>query len=138
MPYLNSTTLMGNLVAAPVQRSTPGGSVATFTVAIQSGGFEGKPSRADFIDCEAWSGWAENLCRTAHKGALVLVMGRLAQERWQDSATGKTRSRVKLVAQRAFHLQRPEREAPAVVVGPAPHDAAGEDGGGHSDGEVEP
>ena len=105
MPYLNTITLMGHLTADPELKATPAGdSVATFSVAINSKLKSGE-SRAEFFDCEVWKGWAENLCKTARKGSLVLLQGRLRQEQWVDAKTNGKRSRVKVVAQRAFHVE---------------------------------
>src|SRR5688572_13831936 len=111
MPYINTTTLMGYLTADLELRSVQGGStVASFTLGITSGGFEGRPKRAAFFDCEVWGGWAQILCKSARKGSLVLVEGRLAQDRWVDKETEKNRSRIKVVAEKAFHLLTPQRE----------------------------
>jgi single-strand DNA-binding protein len=104
VPYLNSVTLMGHLTADPQLKATPAGdSVATFSVAVNSKLKSGE-QHAEFFDCETWKGWAENLCKTAKKGSLILVTGRLKQEQWRDPKTKKARSRVRIVAQRAFHV----------------------------------
>ena len=105
MPYLNHVTLMGHLVADPEIKKTPAGdSVAAFTLGLNSRSRDGK-ERADFFDCEVWQAFAENLCKTAKKGSLVLVQGYLRQEQWVDSKTNNKRSRVKVRATRAFHVE---------------------------------
>ncbi len=105
MPYLNTVTLLGHLTADPELKTTPGGdAVATFSVGINSK-LKNGDSRAEFFDCEVWKGWAENLCKTAKKGSLVLLHGRLRQEQWVDAKTNAKRSRVKVVAQRALHVE---------------------------------
>ncbi len=105
MPYLNTVTLLGHLTADPELKTTPSGdSVATFSVGINSK-LKSGDSRAEFFDCEVWKGWAENLCKTARKGSLVLLQGRLRQEQWVDAKTNAKRSRVKVVAQRALHVE---------------------------------
>src|SRR5882672_10203697 len=77
MAYINQVTLMGHLTADPELKTTPAGdSVATFSVAVNSKLKSGE-SRAEFFDVEIWKGWATNLCKTAKKGALVLLTGRL-------------------------------------------------------------
>ena len=120
MPYLNQVTLMGHLTADPELKKTPSGdSVATFSLALNYTLKSGE-QRADFFDCEVWKGWAENLCRTAKKGSLVQVVGRLKQERWVDRETNTNRSRVKIVAQRAFDF-------PARSAGEAPDREPGEE-----------
>lgn len=105
MPYLNSVTLLGHLTADPELKTTPSGkAVATFFVGVNSR-LESGANRAEFFDCEVWGGWAENLCKTARKGSLVLLQGRLRQEQWVDQKTNAKRSRVKVVAQRALHVE---------------------------------
>ena len=111
MPYLNEVTLMGHLTADPELKQTPAGSVASFTLALNSAGGDGKP-RAEFFDCEVWKGWAENLARTARKGLLVLVTGRLRHEQWTEQKTNAKRSRIKVVCARAFHVEAQYAEAP--------------------------
>ncbi len=105
MPFLNSVTLMGHLTSDPEVRHLPSGdAVATFTLGVNSGRGEGKPRKGEFFTCDIWGGWAENLAKTAHKGSLVIVEGRLAQDRWVDSKTNQSRSKVKVRASRAFHV----------------------------------
>jgi single-strand DNA-binding protein len=105
MPYINEVVLMGNLTADPELKKTPAGdSVATFSIGVNYKTRDGK-NRAEFFDCEVWKGWAENLCRTAKKGSIVLLTGRLRQESWVDPKTNGKRSRVKVVAQKALHVE---------------------------------
>lgn len=105
MAYLNHVTLMGNLTADLELKTTPAGnSVASFTIAVNSKS-RGGESRADFFDCVVWKGWAENLAKTARKGSLVLVEGKLAQEQWVDPKTKGKRSRVRIQAMRALHME---------------------------------
>jgi len=105
MPSLNTVTLMGHLTADPELRFTPSGEkLVNFTLGVNYRDQQGE-SHGEFFDCQAWRGWAENLCKTAKKGDLVLVQGRLCQETWKDKETGKNRSRVRVRAKRAFHLK---------------------------------
>ena len=105
MPFLNSVTIMGHLTADVDLRQLPSGDfVATFTLGVNSGRSDGKPGRGEFFRVDVWGGWAENLARTAKKGCLVIVEGRLSQDRWTDARTNETKSRVKVRASRAFHV----------------------------------
>ena len=100
MPYINTVSLMGHLTANPELKNLAGGkTVCSFTIAI-NGRQEGE---ADFFPCEIWGGWAQNLAKTATKGSLVLVEGNLGQDRWEKD--GQKHSRIKVKAQRAFHLE---------------------------------
>jgi single-strand DNA-binding protein len=95
---------MGHLTADPEVKTTPAGdSVASFTLGVNY--TRGGKNRAEFFDCEVWLGWGLNLAKTAKKGSLVLISGRLKQEQWKDPKTKKTRSRVRIVAERAFHVE---------------------------------
>jgi single-strand DNA-binding protein len=105
MPYLNSVTLMGYLTADPELRHLASGdAVASLRIAVSYTRSEDKTRKSEFFDCDLWGGWATNLTKTAKKGALVVVDGRLAEDRWVDAKTNQSRSRVKIVARRAFHV----------------------------------
>ena len=105
MPYLNSVTLMGNITADPELRHIASGEVvATFRLAVNHTKSDDKTRKGEFFDCDVWGGWATNLTKTAKKGSLIVVEGRLAQDRWLDPKTQQSRSRVKIVARRAFHV----------------------------------
>ena len=118
--YINHVTLMGNLTADPELVTTRGGSkLAEFTIA-QNFKVEGKEDWAEFYDVQVWGGWAVNFCKNARKGTLVVVEGRLLQERWTDKASGKGRSRLKVRARKVFTPQdsrqgTAELEAPGDV-----------------------
>ncbi len=107
MPFLNTVHLMGHLTDDLEVRQLPtGNAVVNFTVGVNSGrSKDGKPRKGEFFDCEVWDGWAQNLAKTARKGSLLVVEGRLVQERWIDSRTNKTRSRVRVRANCVFHVQ---------------------------------
>ena len=118
MPYLNTVTLMGHLTAdIEVKRISTGDSVATFTIGVNYGRAGDKAKKGQFFNCDIWGAWAENLAKTARKGSLVIVEGRLAQDRWVDAKTNQARSRVKVRANRVFHVTaqysstRPDEEA---------------------------
>jgi single-strand DNA-binding protein len=108
MNNLNSILIEGNMVRDPLFKSTPKGTpVCTFSVASnrfykQDSGLEKEVS---FFDVETWAKLAENCGSLGRKGRGVRVVGRLKQERWNDSE-GKPRSKVKIVAE---HVEfRPE------------------------------
>lgn len=107
MPFLNAVHLMGHLTDDLELRHLPSGNaVANFSVGVSGGrSKDGKPRKGEFFDCEIWDGWAQNLAKTARKGALVVLEGRLVQDKWVDAKTNQTRSRVRVRAHRAFHVQ---------------------------------
>jgi single-strand DNA-binding protein len=110
MNNLNSILIEGNLVKDPLLRSTPKGTpVCTMTLASNrfckqetGSGFERKVS---YFDVESWAKLAEACYSQGHKGRGVRVVGRLKQDRWNDTE-GKIHSRVTIVAE---HVEfRPE------------------------------
>ncbi len=95
----NETTLtvVGNLTADPDMRFTGNGTaMARFTVAStprtfdrQSGEYrDGEPL---FLTCTVWREMAEHVAESLHKGARVVVTGRLRLSRW-ETETGEKRS----------------------------------------------
>ena len=84
---LNETAIMGRLTADPELRNTPSGTaVCSFTLAVERDGKAGEDgSRAtDFIDCVAWRGTAEFLCKYFAKGRMVVAAGRIQTRTWKD------------------------------------------------------
>ncbi|MDR1955404.1 MAG: single-stranded DNA-binding protein [Treponema sp.] len=108
MNNLNSILIEGNLVRDPLFRSTPKGTpVCTFSLASnriykKDSGLEEEVS---FFNVETWAKLAENCYNLGHKGRGVRIVGRLKQERWNDTE-GKAHSKVTIVAE---HVEfRPE------------------------------
>ncbi|MDR2185734.1 MAG: single-stranded DNA-binding protein [Treponema sp.] len=101
MNNLNSILIEGNLVRDPLFRTTPKGTpLCTFSLASnrffrQDSGLEKEVS---IFDVETWAKLAEACYSKGHKGRGVRVVGRLKQERWNDSE-GKLRSKVTIVAE---------------------------------------
>jgi single-strand DNA-binding protein len=98
---LNSILIEGNLVRDPIFKSTPKGTpVCTFSLA--SNRFYRQDSETEkevsFFEVETWSKLAENCSNLGHKGRGVRVVGRLKQQRWNDTE-GKPQSKVMIVAE---------------------------------------
>jgi len=82
MTSFNRVLLMGDLARDPDLRYTSQGApVATFSLAVNRKGGNGK-DEADYFDIEAWDKTAESCNEYLCKGSLVMVEGRLKQERW--------------------------------------------------------
>ncbi|MEU3261011.1 single-stranded DNA-binding protein [Streptomyces albidoflavus] len=83
-------TVVGNLVADPELRFTPGGAaVARFTVASTPRVFdkqtsEWKDGESLFLSCSVWRQAAENAAESLTKGMRVIVQGRLKQRSFED------------------------------------------------------
>ena len=107
---LNKTRVevLGNLTHFPELKTTSSGKrVLDLTLAVN----QSKDGDADFVRVSVWGAWAENLIKTAGKGALVYVEGRLRSESWKDKETGENRSRLSVVADQAVHFEQPRAEA---------------------------
>ncbi len=104
MAYENQVHLMGNLTADPEVKKVGPTTVASFTVAVNARGKDHKP-HAEFFPCEVWGGWADNFVKTARKGSLVAVYGRLEQDALEDKASQEKRSRVLVRADRVYHIE---------------------------------
>lgn len=75
----NKLTLVGNITADPVLKSTKQGtSTCTFTIATDRRRREPDGSvKTDFFDVRIWRETAENFCRYMKKGSKVLAAGEL-------------------------------------------------------------
>ena len=96
----NTVTVVGNITRDPELRFTPTGqAVATFGMAVnrryqKNGQWEEQTS---FFNVTAWGTLGENASNSLHKGARVLVSGRLEQRSW-ETQEGEKRSVVEVVA----------------------------------------
>src|SRR5947208_6701400 len=96
----NSVTLVGNITRDPELRFTPSGqAIATFGMAVnrrfqRNGQWEEQTS---FFNITAWGTLGENASNSLHKGARILVNGRLEQRSW-ETQEGEKRSVVEVVA----------------------------------------
>lgn len=95
----SSVTIVGNVTEDPELRFTPSGvAVANFTVAVNSRVKKGEQweDRNDgFFRCTCWRETADNVADSIRKGTRVVVIGRLQEQKWEDSDGGK-RSRVEI------------------------------------------
>lgn len=103
MIMVNRVILAGNLTRDPELRQTNAGiPVCSFVLAInrRSKNAQGE-SRNDvsFVEVKAWNRVASDVCRYVKKGRLVLVEGRLRQERWEAKNNGGPRSKIVIHAQ---------------------------------------
>jgi single-strand DNA-binding protein len=103
MPGFNQVILLGNLTRDPELRYTPQGTaVADFAIAVNRKFNKKDGEQVDevaFVDVTAWARLAEICAEFLKKGRPLLVSGRLAQDRWDDEATGQKRSRLRVVAE---------------------------------------
>jgi single-strand DNA-binding protein len=152
----NSVTLVGNVTRDPELRFTPSGqAVATFGLAVnrrwqnrQNNEWEEQTS---FFDVKCWAQMAENVGESLHRGARVIVSGRLEQRSW-ETEQGDKRSKVEVVADEiapslrwaTVEITKNERREPGQGGGsgggsgaarPVPNEPAASAAGGYSDDE---
>ena len=102
MASYNRVSLMGNLTRDPDLRYTPQGiPVGQFGLALNRK--RGETEETTFLEIVVWSKQAETVRQYLKKGRLVLIEGRLQQDRWQ-AEDGSNRSRLVVVAERVQFL----------------------------------
>lgn len=93
---MNKVIISGRTTADIELKATQTGkSVATFTVAVDTGYGENKQTA--FLDVIAWEKMAELVSQYVHKGNKVLICGRLQTRNWEDK-DGKKRKATEIVA----------------------------------------
>ena len=107
MASVNRVIVMGNLTRDPELRYTPSGAAVTsFGLGVNRRfrDRDGLPNdEVTFLEIVAWGKQAETCGEYLAKGRLVLIEGRLRQERWK-TAEGESRSALKVVAERVQFL----------------------------------
>lgn len=116
---LNVVALQGRLSADPEQRTTQNGTpVTSFSLAVQRNvkGSDGEYG-TDWIDCVAWKGTAEFICKYFQKGQLMAVNGTLQTRSYEKD--GVKRKTTQVVVQSAYFCEsrntssRTQHQAPA-------------------------
>ena len=131
MAYLNKVLLMGNLTREPQSKALQqnGTPICDFGMAVnrryktQSG-----EEREDvvYIDLTAYGYHADYCVKNMTKGSTVYVEGHLRFDSWQDKDTGKNRSKLRVVVDNIYHLDRkssqmPDQPYPAYGQAPQPY-----------------
>jgi len=102
MASFNKVILMGNLVADPDMRVTPGGmSICKFTLAVnrQFTTKEGEQrEEVAYVDVDSFGRQAEIVSKYMSKGRPILVEGRLRQDKWENQQ-GEKRSKLMVVCE---------------------------------------
>ena len=115
MANFNRVIVMGNLTRDPELRYTPSGAAVTgFGLGINRRFRDSAGAQKDevtFVEIVAWGKQAEVCSEYLGKGRLVLIEGRLRQERW-ESREGESRSALKVVADRIQFLGNGRPQAP--------------------------
>lgn len=110
---LNRVIVLGNTTAEPEMREVTGGAkVAELTLALNDAYRDKKGELVEtvsFIDVVLWNRLAEVADEYVSKGKLVLIEGRLQQDRWEDKE-GRKRSKIRIRADRMQFLGGPQPE----------------------------
>lgn len=132
MIMLNKIFVVGNLTRDPELKHTADGkSVTAFTIGINRRTRIDDGSQKDdvsFVEIKAWEKTAEDVCRYLKKGRLILVEGRIKQERWEAKDGGGPRSKVIIEAKHVQFLGGPGQGEPKASEVPA------EEPGGETNG----
>jgi single-strand DNA-binding protein len=90
MSDINTTTLTGRLVRAPIMRTgTTGTVIGQFTLAANQHYKDKNGNRQEetaFVSCKAFGSWAKAI-ENCQRGDMLLVAGRLRTESWQRDDT---------------------------------------------------
>ena len=75
---INCAIIMGRLTKDAELKTTNNGiNYTRFTVAVDRPKKQGEEKKADFINCIAWRGTAEFICRNFSKGKLIAINGKI-------------------------------------------------------------
>ena len=109
---LNKIILMGRLAREPeLKRTTSGTAVTSFSLAVDRDfKSQGGEKETDWIDCVAWRGTAETVCKYFTKGSMMIVVGRLQIRDWTDKDGGKRRS-AEVVADNVYFADSKRSES---------------------------
>ena len=103
---VNKVLLLGNLTREVDLRYTQAGKpVAELSLALNRR--NGEHEEVCFVDVAVWGKTAENCKQYLGKGSCVHVEGYLKQERWEDRNTGKSRSKLRVVAESVQFVSTP-------------------------------
>jgi single-strand DNA-binding protein len=100
---INKTIIIANLTKdVELKYTSTGKAIANFSIAYNDG--FGDKKEVSYFDVQVWEKQAENCENYLKKGSLVAIEGKLVQQRWQDKASGQTRSKVVINANQVQFL----------------------------------
>lgn len=95
----SNVEVIGRLTRDPELRNTGNGTpVTNFSIAVN----DFNKDEASYFDVTAWSKTAETVSAFKKQGDLIMVQGKLKQERWDQD--GQKRSKVIIVANQIVFL----------------------------------
>lgn len=128
MPNINHVFMAGHLTRDPDKRAVGDSSVCEFGLAV-SEKFKGKDGsqreNVCFIDVVAWGRTSDLCAEYLHKGAPVMVEGKLQFDQWEKE--GERRSKHRIRADRV-HFLRGKRDGQEAARPPTHSPAPGSGG----------
>jgi single-strand DNA-binding protein len=109
---LNKVLLIGRLTKDPVIKYLPSGTAVTEFGVVWNRRYkvgEEWKEESHFFDIKSYGSLAEDLATRLSKGYMVVVEGRLNQERWTGQ-DGKNYSRIRIVAESVRIIRKPKIE----------------------------
>ena len=115
---LNKVILGGRLTEKPELKTTPNGvMVTTFSMAVnRKYNKDQEQQQADFINCVAWRGTAEFICKYFDKGSSICVVGAIQTRSWTDSNNNKRYATEVIVDEANFVDSKSDNTAPSYNV----------------------
>ena len=106
---LNSVSFMGRFTQKPeLHKTTEGTSVTSFTIANDVYGKD----TANYIECVAWRGVAELICRNCEKGQMIGVHGKLQTREYENKNGERRKSTEVIVDDISFCPKTEKKENP--------------------------
>ena len=110
---LNHIVIMGRLVRDPELKQTNSGvSVCSFDIACERDFKQGDEKVSDFVRVTVWRKTAEFVCNYFSKGSMVVVDGRLENEKYKDK-DGNERTTNKITADHIYFGDSKRRDGNA-------------------------
>lgn len=106
---MNKVFLIGNLSHSPKLSETPNGTaVCKFSIAIQRSFANEKGEKvADFLNCTAWRGTAQNIAKYASKGSKISIVGSIENRNYTDK-NGNNRTATEINVAEVEFLSAPK------------------------------
>lgn len=97
MSLFNSNILIGRIFNEPVIKVVKGkfGDLRNCSLTLTNVEINPRTGAKDYmyIECTLWNEQADKAVKTLHKGSVIVVEGKLRQDRWEDATTKAKRSK---------------------------------------------
>ena len=114
----NVVVIAGRLTSTPELKHTQNGvSVASFTLAVDRPYRKDQEKQTDFVNCVAWRGSAEFICKHFEKGNMIGVEGSIQARKYTDK-DGKSRTAYEVVASNVHFMEGKKQDKPKADVAP--------------------